>query len=153
MGLFSKDKNKYKEMKSQTLRETEDFVNKFIEVYSSALTTQLKDVVQNFSDAIDDLNPLDPDNIQEVKINKAFDIMLKMDYPIRSNFFYEYITQLSYSKILNDLGDEVFQRILFDIGIADKYEKFQQKFQETIAKKAGLNFNTLNKEDKTEGVI
>jgi hypothetical protein len=139
--LLNSGKNKYSEMKSQSLRSIETFINDFIDAQAKLLTDNphFKTALDEFSKSVGDINILDSYDQNVLKVERASQKLTSLDYPIRCAFYVELLDALGFSPFISMLGDEVFQRVLFKLEKETDYEKFDKIFKEMIDKKPTSN--------------
>jgi hypothetical protein len=144
--LFSK-KNKYAEMKSQSLRSIEDFTNAFIESQAGLLkeNQNFSEALKEFSVAVEDIDILDSQEKNLLKIEHASKRLAELDYPIRCAFYFELLDNLDFSPFISMLADEVFQRVMFKLEKEDDYEKYDKLLKEILDKHRTANI-VANKE-------
>lgn len=137
LELFKTNKNKYSEMKSQSLRDVENFINTYVESFLIDIQKYegtFLPSVNEFKENVNALDPLDEPKVSQEKIDKLLTNLNNLDFPLRSNFYYELIDRIKFAPIISQLGDEVFERIMFRLGAGEEYKNFSVKVKETLDK-------------------
>jgi hypothetical protein len=137
MNLLDRKKDKYSELKTETLRRLESFINDYIESFVRDVELhqeRFREELDTFKVSVSSIDPLDSPEDLNKKIDKSIISLKALDFPLRSNFYYEVIDQFNLLPIVSELADEVFQRVLFRLGVGDEYEKFSNKMNEVVDK-------------------